>query len=44
VPEHLSDEQFWQRYLFHKDMIEAEDEKRKRLLEGNHGHFVATDT
>jgi hypothetical protein len=34
VPEHLSDEQFWQRYLFHKDMIEAADAKRKLLLQG----------
>lgn len=34
VPEHLTDEQFWQRYLFHKDMIEAADAKRKLLLEG----------
>lgn len=34
VPEYLSDEQFWQRYLFHKHMIEAEDSRRKRLLEG----------
>ncbi|KAK4687812.1 hypothetical protein P7C73_g2302, partial [Tremellales sp. Uapishka_1] len=33
VPEHLSDEQFWQRYLFHKHMIEAEEEKRKLLLQ-----------
>lgn len=34
VPEHLTDEQFWQRYLFHIDMIEAADKKRKALLEG----------
>jgi hypothetical protein len=34
VPEHLADEQFWQRYLFHKHMIEAEDERRKKLLQG----------
>lgn len=33
VPEHLSDEVFWQRYLFHRDMIEAADAKRKELLE-----------
>jgi hypothetical protein len=37
VPEHLTDEQFWQRYLFHKDMIEAADKKRKALLEGESG-------
>lgn len=36
VPEHLTDEQFWQRYLFHKDMIEAADKKRKALLEGEY--------
>ncbi|BEI82589.1 hypothetical protein CcaverHIS002_0304570 [Cutaneotrichosporon cavernicola] len=35
VPEHLTDEQFWQRYLFHKDMIEAADKKRKALLEAS---------
>ncbi|ORX34955.1 hypothetical protein BD324DRAFT_593306 [Kockovaella imperatae] len=35
VPESLSDEQFWQRYLFHKSMIEAEDEKRKKVLEAS---------
>lgn len=34
VPEHLSDEQFWQRYLFHKHMIEAEEEKRKAVFKG----------
>ena len=34
VPETLTDEHFWQRYLFHKAMIEAEDEKRKKVLEG----------
>ncbi|WVQ93924.1 hypothetical protein IAU59_001002 [Kwoniella sp. CBS 9459] len=33
VPEHLTDEQFWQRYLFHKHMIEAEEKKRKALLQ-----------
>ncbi|WVR03404.1 hypothetical protein IAU60_000395 [Kwoniella sp. DSM 27419] len=33
VPEHLTDEQFWQRYLFHKHMIEAEEQKRKALLQ-----------
>ncbi|ORY22964.1 hypothetical protein BCR39DRAFT_550279 [Naematelia encephala] len=33
VPEHLSDEQFWQRYLFHKHMIEAEEERRKLLFD-----------
>ncbi|WVQ82631.1 hypothetical protein IAT38_004763 [Cryptococcus sp. DSM 104549] len=33
VPEFLSDEQFWQRYLFHKHMIETEDKKRKLLLQ-----------
>jgi hypothetical protein len=44
VPEHLTDEQFWQRYLFHKHMIEAEDEKRKQLLQGEqppHGVSLA---
>ncbi|EIW73181.1 hypothetical protein TREMEDRAFT_59343 [Tremella mesenterica DSM 1558] len=35
VPEQLTDEQFWQRYLFHKHMIEAEDEKRKKLLQAS---------
>lgn len=34
VPEVLADEQFWQRYLFHRDMIEAADTKRKLLLQG----------
>lgn len=34
VPEHLTDDQFWQRYLFHKHMIEAEEEKRKAVVEG----------
>ncbi|WVQ64656.1 uncharacterized protein L199_002823 [Kwoniella botswanensis] len=33
VPEHLTDEQFWQRYLFHKHMIEGEEKKRKALLQ-----------
>ncbi|OCF59810.1 hypothetical protein L486_02483 [Kwoniella mangroviensis CBS 10435] len=33
VPEHLTDEQFWQRYLFHKHMIEGEEQKRKALLQ-----------
>lgn len=33
VPEHLTDEQFWQRYLFHKQMIEDEEQKRKLLLQ-----------
>ncbi|KAK8844648.1 hypothetical protein IAR55_006495 [Kwoniella newhampshirensis] len=33
VPEHLTDDQFWQRYLFHKHMIEAEEKKRKLLLQ-----------
>lgn len=33
VPEHLTDEQFWQRYLFHKHMIEDEEQKRKLLLQ-----------
>ncbi|OCF33165.1 hypothetical protein I317_02372 [Kwoniella heveanensis CBS 569] len=33
VPEQLTDEQFWQRYLFHKHMIEAEEQKRKALLQ-----------
>ncbi|TXT05056.1 hypothetical protein VHUM_03876 [Vanrija humicola] len=35
VPEVLSDEQFWQRYLFHRDMIEAADTKRKLLLQAS---------
>lgn len=35
VPEQLSDEQFWQRYLFHKHMIEAEEERRKALLQAS---------
>lgn len=34
VPEHLTDEQFWQRYLFHMHNIEKEEEKRKRVLQG----------
>ncbi|WWD22804.1 hypothetical protein CI109_107298 [Kwoniella shandongensis] len=34
VPELLTDDQFWQRYLFHKHMIEAEEQKRKLLLQG----------
>lgn len=33
VPEYLTDEQFWQRYLFHKHMIEDEEQKRKLLLQ-----------
>ncbi|ODO06448.1 hypothetical protein L198_01680 [Cryptococcus wingfieldii CBS 7118] len=33
VPEQLSDDQFWQRYLFHKHMIEAEEQKRKLILQ-----------
>ncbi|WRT63501.1 uncharacterized protein IL334_000406 [Kwoniella shivajii] len=33
VPEQLTDDQFWQRYLFHKYMIEAEERKRKALLQ-----------
>lgn len=37
VPEHLTDEVFWQRYLFHRDMIEAADAKRKELLEAAAG-------
>ncbi|KIR57895.1 hypothetical protein I314_06401 [Cryptococcus bacillisporus CA1873] len=35
VPEHLTDEQFWQRYLFHKHMIEDEEQKRKLLLQSS---------
>ncbi|WOO84600.1 uncharacterized protein LOC62_06G008120 [Vanrija pseudolonga] len=35
VPEVLADEQFWQRYLFHRDMIEAADTKRKLLLQAS---------
>ncbi len=38
VPEYLTDEQFWQRYLFHKHMIEAEEEKRKMFLAGTAVH------
>ncbi|WVN85957.1 uncharacterized protein L203_101115 [Cryptococcus depauperatus CBS 7841] len=33
VPEHLTDIQFWQRYFFHKHMIEAEEQRRKLLLQ-----------
>ncbi|KAL7420285.1 hypothetical protein Q5752_005254 [Cryptotrichosporon argae] len=33
VPESLTDEQFWQRYLFHKHMLEAEEVRRKALLQ-----------
>ncbi|WWC66986.1 uncharacterized protein I206_100893 [Kwoniella pini CBS 10737] len=33
VPEHLTDDQFWQRYLFHKHMIEGEEKKRKAILQ-----------
>ncbi|GMK56961.1 hypothetical protein CspeluHIS016_0308010 [Cutaneotrichosporon spelunceum] len=43
VPEHLTDEQFWQRYLFHKDMIEAADKKRKALLEASAADDGADD-
>lgn len=38
VPEQLTDEQFWQRYLFHKHMIEAEEEKRKAVFKGMPAH------
>ncbi|CAK9779773.1 hypothetical protein CC85DRAFT_286274 [Cutaneotrichosporon oleaginosum] len=43
VPEHLTDEQFWQRYLFHMDMIEAADKKRKALLEASTAENDADD-
>ncbi|WVQ73991.1 hypothetical protein IAR50_003572 [Cryptococcus sp. DSM 104548] len=42
VPERLSDDQFWQRYLFHKHMIEAEEQKRKLILQATQ-HQETTD-
>ncbi|WWC58000.1 uncharacterized protein I303_100535 [Kwoniella dejecticola CBS 10117] len=42
VPEHLTDEQFWQRYLFHKHMIEGEEKKRKALMQAT-THESETD-
>ena len=44
VPEHLTDEQFWQRYLFHKHNIEAEERKRKLLLQGRLSGTSGADT
>lgn len=40
MPEQLTDEQFWQRYLFHKQMIEAEEEKRKAVLKGERSTWI----
>lgn len=34
VPEHMTDDQFWQRYLYIRDTILEEDEKRQQLLKG----------
>lgn len=36
VPEQLSDEEFWKRYLFHRDMIEEQEKRRKALLMGEY--------
>ncbi|KAL1407163.1 hypothetical protein Q8F55_006577 [Vanrija albida] len=43
VPETLTDEQFWQRYLFHRDMIEAADTKRKLLLQATQEQEATDD-
>lgn len=34
VPELLDDDTFWTRYLFHRDMIEEQERRRKALLMG----------
>lgn len=34
VPSSLTETEFWSRYLFHKHMIELEEEKRQNLLKG----------
>ncbi|EJT50449.1 hypothetical protein A1Q2_04098 [Trichosporon asahii var. asahii CBS 8904] len=34
VPEQLDDGEFWTRYLFHRDMIEEQEKRRKALLMG----------
>ncbi|WWC85652.1 uncharacterized protein L201_000518 [Kwoniella dendrophila CBS 6074] len=43
VPEILTDDQFWKRYLFHKHMIEGEERKRKALLQATTTQEEETD-
>lgn len=35
VPERISYQEFWMRYLYHKSKIEADEAKRKQLFQDN---------